>query len=343
MNNTASTQHSIVRRLLDDQSGAIVSIESMLVGTVVLIGGLVMLASLRDSVTSELSDVAGSVQDVNLSFTLNGTTSASSSVAGSSYSDNLDVRDSVEDVADAADNCVTFNVPSLAEGDDVSVFVGLPTYATSSVGALSSISVDTGADTATATVGDGVIDTTVNYSTAGGQIRGTSQGGTEVRFSEAPTDDGTFTLTFDDPVADLELWFRNMTNVNSADPENLIGNFTVTLSDGTVLNNAAFTVMDTSISPNSSYGQFTTRSGDRDAFQVVTRGGNQYITDPTINGTSSQAAGRITFDGAPSVDTPAQLGAVGITSITFERSGGPPGYQATTAVSGRVMQSNLSN
>ena len=128
MNTTRAIRRSLPVRLVKDDRGAVLSIETLLVASVIVIGGVVMIAAMRDSLTSELSDVAGSVQDVNLSFTYNGATSASSSVAGSSYSDQLDVNDSPGDVAGAADNCITFDVPPIKEGQNVTIFSGLASY-----------------------------------------------------------------------------------------------------------------------------------------------------------------------------------------------------------------------
>ena len=62
-------QHSCpqsLRALMRDDQGFIVSIELVLIATISIIGLIAGLTSVRDSVVSELADVAGSVQDLSL-------------------------------------------------------------------------------------------------------------------------------------------------------------------------------------------------------------------------------------------------------------------------------------
>ena len=158
----------------------------------------------------------------------------------------------------------------------------------------------------------------------------------EVSFSEQPGDAGDVTTTFDDPLTEVELFFSSITN--DGDPH-LIGNFTVTLSDGTIINNADFSVIPDAISPNVGLGSFfTTANEDFSLLTQTTSGGNQFVTDGSNDGDgvgSRQAAGRIQFT------SPAITGAspgVGISSITFQRSGGENGFASRFSVSGRVNQ-----
>ena len=69
-------------RLLNDDAGFIVSIELIMIATIAVIGLVVGMTSVRDGVTSELSDVAGAVQDLNQSYDFNGVTGHSASTAG---------------------------------------------------------------------------------------------------------------------------------------------------------------------------------------------------------------------------------------------------------------------
>ena len=110
------------------------------------------------------------------------------------------------------------------------------------------------------------------------------------------------------------------------------------MSDGTVINNAAFTIIPDAIAPNQDYGLFETRDNDNSLVSVVTRGGAEYLTDPLFNGTSDQASGRIVFPGLPSLGSPPGPGAVGLQSLMFDRSGGPNGFQAAFSTSGRVLR-----
>jgi hypothetical protein len=49
---------SLLRRLLEDESGIIISSEIVIVGTILVIGSIVGLATLSAAVTHELADVA---------------------------------------------------------------------------------------------------------------------------------------------------------------------------------------------------------------------------------------------------------------------------------------------
>jgi len=317
----------IGRSLWRDQSGFVFSIEMILLGTVVVIGLIVGHASLRDALNSELSDIGGALQDLNQSYDYT-IEKADGSTRRVSFLDRLDFCDDPEDTVGAADNCIVFN---LEPEDELEPKV----FELSEVGSFDFDSVDTGTGGgATGLIGDGSLTTGFTTTTDTGSIAGTV--GNLIRFRESPDDAGTFTTTFADPLTNLEFFVTNLTN-NSRGTENFLGNFTVTLSDGTVLNNAAFTVLPDAIAPNSTFGEFTTTRADRERLQVVTVGGNQFLTDPTEEG--GQAAGRIVFTGVPSVGTSPSLTGkpVGISSVSFDRSGGPPGFTAFFGFSGQVI------
>ncbi|MBS0211522.1 MAG: hypothetical protein JSS27_21480 [Planctomycetes bacterium] len=58
----------VMRRLWNEEIGAVVSAEIMLVATTLVIGVIVGLKSVRDSVVSELADVAQAMTVANQSF-----------------------------------------------------------------------------------------------------------------------------------------------------------------------------------------------------------------------------------------------------------------------------------
>lgn len=101
--------NSIAQRLWDDDAGFIVSIELILLSTIAIIGLIAGMASVRDAVVSELSDVAGAVQDLNQSYSFFGVVGHASSTAGSDFLDALDFCDDADDVSGSADNCITFD------------------------------------------------------------------------------------------------------------------------------------------------------------------------------------------------------------------------------------------
>ena len=316
-------------QLTSDQAGAVLSMELLMLATTVLLGLLIGFTSTRDAVVSEISDVAGSVQDFNQSFSIFGVQGHGSSTSGSDYQDALDQCDSPDDPSGSADNCVTFGVAPTQESDPATFILSDPNVldidnAITGVGG-----------SATGTIGDGTIDTGFTVTTDTGNIAGTT-GGSEIRFRENDLNSGTFTITYDDPLTEFEFWIRNLANITGS-PENLLGNFTLTLSDGSVINNADFSILPDAIAPNQSFGLFQTRNNDTSLLTTVTRMGLDYVTDPAFDGSGNQASGRIVFSDIPNVGDPPVLGAVGLLSISFDRSGGPNNFQAAFGTSGRVL------
>ena len=99
---------SLAKRFWNEEAGFIVSIELTIIATIAVLGLIVGLSSVRDAVTSELSDVAGAVQDLNQSYVVDGIEGHSASVAGMNYIDVTDHCDDPDDPnTDAADNCIT--------------------------------------------------------------------------------------------------------------------------------------------------------------------------------------------------------------------------------------------
>ena len=81
-------------RFWNDQDGAIVSAELMLIATILVIGVIVGLKSVRDSVVTELADVAQAFANINQSFNFSGSCGHATFSAGSSFSDQQDFCDS---------------------------------------------------------------------------------------------------------------------------------------------------------------------------------------------------------------------------------------------------------
>jgi hypothetical protein len=111
-----------LQRLVGDETGFVVSSELMMFSTIAVLGLLVGLAAARDAVVSELSDVVGSLQDLNQSYSIDGVVYHNSNVAGFDFLDELDECDSVDQTDNEvvaqglADNCITFDGPG---GDDL--------------------------------------------------------------------------------------------------------------------------------------------------------------------------------------------------------------------------------
>lgn len=97
----------MLRKLWNDEAGAIVSAEIVLVATILVIAMVTGLASLRDAVVTELADVGAAIAAVDQSYTVGGITAHSSAVASSAYSDALDFCD--DGTATAGSRCTTIN------------------------------------------------------------------------------------------------------------------------------------------------------------------------------------------------------------------------------------------
>lgn len=100
---------SALRALSADTAAAVISTELILITTISIVGLMTGLVSVRDAVVSEISDLAGSVQDLNQCYSFNGVDGHTSSSHGSSFIDDTDWCDDAEDAAGVADNCITFD------------------------------------------------------------------------------------------------------------------------------------------------------------------------------------------------------------------------------------------
>ena len=104
----------ILQKLIRCQRGT-ATVDSILLSTAVAALAIVSFSTVRAAVVCEISDVAGSIQDINMSYAYAGSTGASAAVAGSSFQDELDLQDSAGDIAGTADNCLVLDVPPETE------------------------------------------------------------------------------------------------------------------------------------------------------------------------------------------------------------------------------------
>lgn len=106
----------ITNRLWNDEAGFIVSLELILIATIVVIGMITGLATVRNAVVQELSDVAGAVQDINQSYTFNSAAGPISNTAGSVFVDTMDSpSDGAGDPFAQSDNGIVFDGIPTAE------------------------------------------------------------------------------------------------------------------------------------------------------------------------------------------------------------------------------------
>ena len=97
-------------RYLDSRRRGAASVELIALATIVMVGLMVGITTIRDAAIAELSDVVGSVQDLNQSYLFNGLSGHSVLADGSQFGDATDHCDNPNDVAGWADNCIVFGV-----------------------------------------------------------------------------------------------------------------------------------------------------------------------------------------------------------------------------------------
>ncbi|MEE3220547.1 MAG: hypothetical protein VB853_03370 [Pirellulales bacterium] len=106
----------LFKQLWVDEAGVVVSAELILIATILVIGMIVGLVTVRDQVVQELGDVALAIASVNQSFSFAGATGHHSSTSGSIYVDLLDDCDG-PDTAGAEPTCIDVcDIPPSAEG-----------------------------------------------------------------------------------------------------------------------------------------------------------------------------------------------------------------------------------
>ncbi|MBX3414548.1 MAG: hypothetical protein KF708_17810 [Pirellulales bacterium] len=86
---------SAIRRLWNEEDGAIVSSELVLVATLLVIGVVTGLSSVRTAVVTELGDVADAIGAINQSYSFGGTTGHHSATSASAFTDAPDACDAV--------------------------------------------------------------------------------------------------------------------------------------------------------------------------------------------------------------------------------------------------------
>lgn len=95
----------MLNKFIADEAGFIVSSELVLIATMLVLGLLVGLNTLRNSVTSELDDIADAIGNINQDYSYSGLTGHSASVAGTVFDDVEDFCEVGNQVADTFQLC----------------------------------------------------------------------------------------------------------------------------------------------------------------------------------------------------------------------------------------------
>jgi hypothetical protein len=114
----------VLQRLWADDAGAVVSAELVLVGSILVLGMIVGLATLRDHVVQELADIAGAIGEVQQTYSFSGISGHNSSTAGTDFTD---LRDDCDEGTASAGNdgmaadgaqCVSVSIAATGEGPE---------------------------------------------------------------------------------------------------------------------------------------------------------------------------------------------------------------------------------
>ena len=110
---------SLLNRLWNDEAGFIISSELVLIATVVVIGLLVGLTTLRDNIVNELADVADALSEISQSYSFSGITGHSSSTSGSLFGDVNDFCEVSGNITEQSSTnpvvCINMLIPGVSE------------------------------------------------------------------------------------------------------------------------------------------------------------------------------------------------------------------------------------
>lgn len=106
---------SLLKNLWSDQAGFVVSAELVLVATILVIGMIVGLTTVRDQVVQELGDVAQHFAELNQSYSFSGITGHHSSTSGTTTTDVSDDCDETPDGATASPACISLAIDAVGE------------------------------------------------------------------------------------------------------------------------------------------------------------------------------------------------------------------------------------
>ncbi|MEI8379501.1 MAG: branched-chain amino acid aminotransferase [Planctomycetota bacterium] len=85
--------NAVVKRLISDESGFIVSAELVLIGTVAVLAMVVGLSEVSFNINNELHDIASAFGAMNQSFRANGASGHGGQSSGSNFGDQHDFCD----------------------------------------------------------------------------------------------------------------------------------------------------------------------------------------------------------------------------------------------------------
>lgn len=102
-------------KLWNDEAGFVVSAELVLIATILVLGLIVGLVTVRDQIVQELGDVAQAFAQINQSYSFSGITGHTSATSGSQFIDTSDYCDTVGDPVGNPAACISVAIVAAAE------------------------------------------------------------------------------------------------------------------------------------------------------------------------------------------------------------------------------------
>jgi len=121
---------NLMKQLLNDEAGFVVSSELVLIGTILVIGMITGLTTLRDGVIQELVDLSAAIGSLEQSYRFNSAVAHTSATNGSSYTDNQDYCETTGNGSDTtagnAPGCLNLATAPLTTGEAAILVVPVP-------------------------------------------------------------------------------------------------------------------------------------------------------------------------------------------------------------------------
>lgn len=105
-----------IARFWNEEVGAVVSAEIMLAATILVLGVIVGLKSVRDSIATELADVGQAFSNINQSYCYSGTSGHGASSGGGHFQDQQDYCDNNHGCPGQESKCVNVAAWGGSEG-----------------------------------------------------------------------------------------------------------------------------------------------------------------------------------------------------------------------------------
>jgi Flp pilus assembly pilin Flp len=104
-----------LKNIWRDETGGVLSIELVLIATIVGLGAITGLTSTRDGVITELADVGGAVSYLNQSYILGGIKAHCATTAGTNFEDFADFCDDEQLTNECNSRCLVVCTPATGE------------------------------------------------------------------------------------------------------------------------------------------------------------------------------------------------------------------------------------